>query len=724
MKKVFAALTTLLFVFILFLSAQVVEQYQFHQLLYDGRTGVMLNFEGFKGKENPNAFIAEVANDYKVDIAKYSYKDSTHIQVFTTDPRLDGRIHLSEGTWPAAGSGEFISTKMTDSPAQVGRFTSGESQIKINLFLLDHQNQASPNGIYYLDTEDHDQIQKILDRFAEEQVTTEIMDVTFQPWIAPETLIKTSAIVTLTMLALFISIIGAMTFELVHRKRDILVMKLNGYTWGATVLAQWRKWVPALVSAVMVSYLSFFGYTMFTGSPFNGVEMTVLFLVAVSLSVLFFAGYSALLIRSMYASRDEYEGLKGKKPYKLLMGASLLLNLVFLAFFVGALSFLQDTNKELARFEENLSVWEKTENLYQTVTTYIGQDQVSEHVQDEQNQAVKKAYQDLNKKVDGFLMDASNYSEVDEGVYTYDLNTKEGEDVRTNPGGKTITINLNYLAHNPIESEQGSIREQLIDDENVLNLLVPVSLREKESEIKEKFISHFYFQKVEVENIYREGKGEPLNKMKKEDLDVHIIYVKDNQSYFTFNPNEKGEGDYFIHDPIAIIDNASFDASFYMSYLGSSYYFYSDEDDPMQRIIPIAAAHDASTLQRVESVYDAYGKMIQELSVTRVFLLLVIAALGIAALSVSLYYTLCYFHKNKLKLFVQHLHGQGFYPLTKGLLVMHGCIFILLLGLSFLLQLGMLTWITLAMLVLNIGASVALVKYLTNRIHQNLKKEL
>lgn len=723
MKKVFAALTTLLFVFILFLSAQVVEQYQFHQLLYDGRTGVMLNFEGFKGKENPNAFIAEVANDYKVDIAKYSYKDSTHIQVFTTDPRLDGRIHLSEGTWPTAGSGEFISTKVTDSPAQVGRFTSGESQIKINLFLLDHQNQASPNGIYYLDTEDHDQIQKILDRFAEEQVATEIMDVTSQPWMAPETLIMTSAVVAITMFALFISIIGAITFELIHRKRDILVMKLNGYTWGATVLAQWRKWVPALVTAVMVSYLSFFGYTMFTGSPFNGVEMTVLFLVAVSLSVLFFAAYSALLIRSMYASRDEYEGLKGKKPYKLLMGASLILYILFLAFSVGALSFLQDTNEELARFEKNLSVWEKTENLYQTVTTYIGQNQASAHVADEQNQAVKKAYQDLNKKVDGFLMDPSNYDEVNEGVYTYDLNT-EGEDVRTNPLGKTITINLNYLSYNPIESEQGSIREQWIDDENVLNLLVPVSLREKESEIKDKFISHFYFQKVEVENEYRKGKGEPLNKMKKEDLDVHIIYVKDNQSYFTFNPNKKGEGDYFIHDPIAIIDNASFDASFYMSYLGSYYYFYSDEEDPMQTISPIAAAHDASTLQRVESVYDAYGKMIQELSVTRVFLLLVIAALGIAALSVSLYYTLCYFHKNKLKLFVQHLHGQGFYPLTKGLLVMHGCIFILLLGLSFLLQSGTLTWITVAMLVLNIGASVALVKYLTNRIHQNLKKEL
>lgn len=529
MKKVFAALMTLLFVFILFLSAYVVEQYQFNQLLYEGRTGVMLDFGEFQRKENPNHFIEEVANDYGVDIAKYSYKDSTHIQVFTTDPRLDGRIHLSEGTWPAAGSGEFISTQMTDTPAQVGRFTSGESQIKINLFLLDHQNQASTNGIYYLDTEDHDKIQKILDRFAEEQVTTELMgDVTSQSWMAPETLIMTSAVVGMTMLALFISMLGAMTFDLVHRKRDILVMKLNGSTWGAAVLAQWRKWVPALVTAVLVSYFSFFGYRMFKGSLFNGVETTVLFLVIISLSVLILAGYSALWVRFMYANRKEYEGLKGKKPYKLLMGASLILYILFLAFSVGALSFLQETNEELARFEKNLSVWEKTENLYQTVTTYIGQNQASAHVEDKQNQAVKKAYQVLNKQADGFLMDPSNYDEVNEGVYTYDLNT-EGEDVRTNPLGKTITINLNYLSYNPIESEQGSIREQWIDDENVLNLLVPVSLREKESEIKDNFISHFYFQKVEVENIYREGKGKPLNQMTKEDLDVHIIYVKDHE---------------------------------------------------------------------------------------------------------------------------------------------------------------------------------------------------
>ncbi|QKG85366.1 hypothetical protein GXN76_13360 [Kroppenstedtia pulmonis] len=721
MRKVVAALMTLLFAFILFLSAHVVEQYKFHQLLYDGRTGIMLNFDNFKRKENPNAFLEEVAKDYDVSIAKYSYKDSTHIHVFTTDPKLNGRIPLVEGTYPAAGSGEFISTKMTDTSAQVGRFISGESQITIHVFLLDHQNQASTNGIYYLDTQDQDKIQKILDRFTEEQVATERMDVTFQPGMALETLIPT---VTLTMLALWISITGAITFDLIHRKRDILVMKLSGYTWGATVLAQWRKWIPALLTAVLVSYLSFFSYTMLAGYPSNLVEMTFLFLVAVSLSVLFFAGYSALLIGWMVASQNEHEGLKGKKPYKVLMGASLLLKIVFLGFAVGALSFLQDTNEEIARFEENLSIWEKTENLYQTVTTYIGQDEVPAHVAVQQNQAVKKAYQDLNKKVDGFLMDSSNYSEVDEGVYLYDLNTKEGEDVRTTPLGKSITINMNYLSHNPIESEHASIPEQWVDDETVLNLLVPVSLREKEKEIKDKFISHFYLQRVEAENMYRKEKGEPLNRMTKDDLDVNIIYVKDNQSYFTFNPYEKGEGDYFIRDPIAIIDNANFDASSYMSYLGSHYYFYSEEEDPMQRISPIAAAHDASSLQRVESVYDVYGKMIQELSTTRVFLLMVIVALSIAALSVSLYYTLCYFHKNKLKLFVQHIHGQGFYPLTKGLLAMHGCFFILLLGLSFLLKLGVLTWITAAMLVLNIGASVALVTYLTNHIHQNLKKEL
>ncbi len=72
---------------------------------------------------------------------------------------------------------------------------------------------------------------------------------------------------------------------------------------------------------------------------FNGVETTVLFLVIISLSVLILAGYSALWVRFMYANRKEYEGLKGKKPDKLLMGASLILYILFLAFSVGALSF-------------------------------------------------------------------------------------------------------------------------------------------------------------------------------------------------------------------------------------------------------------------------------------------------------------------------------------------------------------------------------------------------
>jgi putative ABC transport system permease protein len=724
MRKVMAALVTLLLVLLLFLSSKVVEQYQFHQLLYDGRTGMMLNFDDFKRKENPNGFIEKVAKDSEVGIAKYSYKDSKHIQVFTTDPTLGGRIRLAEGSYPAARSGEFISTKTTDTSAQVGRFTSGESQIMINLFLLDHQKQASPNGVYYFDTKDQDKIQQIIQWFAEEQVTTEIMDVTFQPLVAVETMIKTSAIVMLAMFALFLSILGAMTFEIVHKKREILVMKLHGYTWRATVWGQWRKWLPAFSTAVAFSYLSFFSYRMFAGDPLNFLPMTLLFLVAVSLCALVFAGTSGLLIRWMYHSRDEYEGLKGKKPYQLLMSVSFILTIVFLVFSVGALSFLQHTNERIARFEENLSIWEKTENLYRTVISYIGQNNVRAQVADQQNQAVKKAYQELNEKVDGFLMDSSNYHEVADGVYAYDLNTKEGEDVRTNPSGKTITINENYLSYNPIESEHGSIRNQLKKDENVLNLLVPVSLREKETEIKENFISHFYFQKVEVENIYREDKGEPLNTMTKADLDVNIIYVKDNQSYFTFNPYEEGEGDYFIRDPIAIIDQASIDASYYMSYLGRSYYFYSDEEDPLQTFRPIAAANNASALQRVESVYDAYGKTIQELSATRAALITVIAALSIAALSVSLYYTLCFFHKNKLKLFVQHIHGQGFYSLTRGLLLMHGCLFIVLLGLSFLLQLGGLTWITVAMLVLNIGASVILVQYLTNRLYPNMKKEL
>lgn len=718
MRKVVTVLLSIFFMLMLFLSTNLVEQYKFNQLLYEGRSSVALNFQDFKRQENPNPFLEEVANEHGVVISKYAFKNMENMQVFTTDLTLKGRIQLDKGAYPQPDSTEFISTKQTNNPSQVGQFTSGESRVTLNVFLLSNQTQAGYDGIYYFDTQDDQLVDDIMEQLNEEHIGTELMNISVQP------VFEWPVIVVVALMALLLSVLGALTFEMIHRNRDILLMKLTGYTYRATVLAQWRKLIIGWLIASGISYGLFFTYTFFYRYTGNMLELTLLFLVIIILFALLMGIYVACLVKWMYTSQREYEGLKGKKPYNVLMGGSGILMIVFLVFATFALAHLYETKELLSTYKNQLSLWEKTENLYTNRVSYVGHYEDDLSKEDVSNQAMKHAYNDLNEKVNGFVMDASNYVEVEDDVYLYEENTV-GKDARTAPSGTSITINQNYLEYNPIDSEHGAIEEQLINDDNVLNLLVPVSLRDKETEIEDNYRDHFYFQKVEVENIYREAKGEPLNTLEKDKLGIHIIYVKDGQSYFTFNPEEDGEGDYFIYDPIVIIDNANFDASYYSSYLSRCYYFYSDEEDPMEIVSAIAADHDlTSMLQHVSSIYDEYGNKIHELSTMMLALIIVIGALSIASLSVSLYYTVCYFHKNKLRIFVQHVHGQGFYSLTKGLLVMYGCLFSVLLGLSFVVRLGIFTLVMVAMVALNLAVSIWLIKRLTKNIHLNLKKEV
>ncbi|MEH7458544.1 hypothetical protein CON65_23655 [Bacillus pseudomycoides] len=72
----------------------------------------------------------------------------------------------------------------------------------------------------------------------------------------------------------------------------------------------------------------------------------------------------------------------------------------------------------------------------------------------------------------------------------YKLNTEGKKNPLTTPSGKTITINKNYLHYNPIHSEKGKIEDYWIEDDSVLNILVPASLQKYEDEIEANFLKH------------------------------------------------------------------------------------------------------------------------------------------------------------------------------------------------------------------------------------------
>lgn len=714
MRKVMVLLTTVLLLMITYFSADILEKYKFSRLLYQDRSAIVFNFNDYEGK--PNDLITDLAKKYNTVISKYVFIDSKRIQVFSTDPTLGGRISLKTGDFPGKNTDNFISSNSTNNNLQTGKFNSVDSKMEINIFWLSNQTQSSTSGIYYIDSKDKELINEIATSVAQYGIATEIMEVNVQP------VIEWPLITIISPLILLMSLLGVITFYYIHKTNEIVIMKIHGYTYLKIISSQLKDIFSTLIISSFISFILFIlSELLFKNSLTQFPEVALMFLLLLIMLSIILICYVSILIKVILGLAKEYEAINGKKPYGLLLIISFLMKVSFLVLTLILSVQLHDTKVNLDNYQNNLSLWSKTEGLYKSTLLYTGQ--VDRRTENKQNKNLQKVYTELTKQQKGFVINTSNYEKISKGVL-YNVNT-EGKNPLTSPYGKAITISKNYLRYNPIQSETGKIEDFWIEDDTVLNLLVPVSLKKYEEEIRNNFLEQFHFQKIEVENIYNEEMNKPLNTTPKEDLRINIIYVKNGESYFTFDPSNKGEGDHYIYDPIAIIDNTQFDSSYYRSYISKFFYFYSNENDPMQTVGSITEKYNASSqVQSVKSVYDQYGDIIQKLVKSQYALLVAMIAISIAAITVSLYFTICYFHKNKLMLTIQYIHGHSFFKRSRRLLLLHLIILIPLILCALILDLGVMRFVIIAITVLDFIVILLLTNYLTNNAHVRVKKEI
>lgn len=87
---------------------------------------------------------------------------------------------------------------------------------------------------------------------------------------------------------------------------------------------------------------------------------------------------------------------------------------------------------------------------------------------------------------------------------------------------------------------------KILDDFNYneITIIVPIKLKQYENDIKASIAKDYT-------GIYGKEYTEPPT--------VNIIYVKDDQSYFTFSTNMAEKNNYELIDPIAIVVNSGFD---------------------------------------------------------------------------------------------------------------------------------------------------------------------
>ena len=255
--------------------------------------------------------------------------------------------------------------------------------------------------------------------------------------------------------------------------------------------------------------------------------------------------------------------------------------------------------------------------------------------------------------------------------YSYRINVESQEDLYS-PHGKNIVVDKNYLKKHIIKSLDGkNVLTKIDNNDIVLNILVPSKFKQYEDIIENSFKEWFYFQKVEVTNKYKESRGQ--NKIEKSinDLKINIIYIRNGQDFFTYNPNS-GDNCNIIRDTIITVYTENVDNSFLAACFGSYIFIESsDEYSALKEVSAITQKYNVIELNSISSVYDKKGEEIRTLEsrMNNLILNTIIIFCFLAILMVVIVYT--YYEAFLSEIIIKSLHGYSFFQIYKRFLFMN-----------------------------------------------------
>ena len=318
-------------------------------------------------------------------------------------------------------------------------------------------------------------------------------------------------------------------------------------------------------------------------------------------------------------------------------------------FFLFILNFTINDFRDLEYKRAALSEWDKSRGVYATVMSNVGQ---IGNIKTDLDLSIRLSYlhDDLSKHHNSFIMNSGKVRALDMGLLS------EG-DPYLSSWGYNVLISPNYLNFNPIVGveDKVDVKSQIVYQDDVLNILVPEYLRDYEEIIIDEYLEYFYFYKTDIDNMYRRDIGMEMGKnIQVEDLNINIIYVKNNQAYFSFNPRVRIEHNNNIIDPIAIIYTGNIHPSMLSSVFSNSYFFHTTSLDAYGEILPLLEEHGLNTaIQMLDPMFDLNGRTIVDLRERYIKNVAVLILSAVANFIITYSFVVNYFDKNRLKLFIK-----------------------------------------------------------------------
>ncbi|MDO5040084.1 DUF1430 domain-containing protein [Clostridium sp.] len=655
MRKIIYILLTIQLVILSLLGINIFEYNNINNTFYRETTEIVLNFNDSKNKaDNFDTYMIELSKKYNINISKYTKIDEQNMKIYTTDPTFGGKIKLNRGSFPKENSKEFISNINKKDINQTGKFDRVNSNLNIDIKSITNKSEFSNEGIYYLSTIDSNTVNSIVHDLNLNVANTSILRFNDSNRIN----IRSTLYLIINLALTFVFILVTIIHYSIERSKEIAVLRINGYSVMDIYIHISKTFSKYIVKASLTAYFIIFIYYLYING-FNCIKILSLYFVYIYIVIGLLYNFILLIsVSTNIISKNFSAKIKGAKNYNIVNISNLILKLIFIIFLLFYVNLVINQTKDINIKLNNLSQWEKAENLYFLPVKYNGEN--DEKIHYNTSLKMKKLYDKLSNEKDAILIEPSNYRKINDS-YIFDLENKDISP-EIDPTGRSIKINKNYLKFNPIISSELSIENQIVYDENTLNLLVPEKLKKYEKEIVSNYRKHFYFEKVEVENINNEilNKNKNKNTTAEHDLNINIIYVKNNQDYFTYDSYIEEDNNNLIRDPIVMIDTGNIDSSYYLSYMTGNVYIKSEKNDVFSDIYPFIKSEELEqSFDKAISLYDSNAEKIDRLQNQKRGCVISIIVLFLSNILVTYNIISAYYEKNKHKIYIKKIFGYS-----------------------------------------------------------------
>lgn len=497
--------------------------------------------------------VEKAAQEQGIEVIKTDYdKSEKTVRVYTSDMQKYAS-RVDRGRLPSA-DGEYIASKSSVDGQQVGMLSVFSTDNDIQLYSLASRKPSVSMEQFQIVSSDQQLVEQFVQKVNEIGDGTEYQ-ASFIGGEASSTYGLHDAIEEYGQLIVLMVIITTLLalYLLFQELKGETIKKILGYS-NRRLMIEFlpRVYVPAsIIMIIMVGIFSAIALYLYNGLTLGATFFKIYFLLCIALTVLLYVIVFVFHFCLILCIRP-IGIIKNKFPYKSVLATSYLYKLILVLLLAPIIA------SAVNLYQQSIAYGNSAERLallknYVELPLYSDRMETDEGTY-ELGEQYKKFFALQNNR-GAILFDMSGDLEAKaNGQYQAVLDAYE-EDNFSTPDKKYyvtnnhITINYEYLRQNPIYDCSGNRVLFTDESEDVVHVLIPEQFKQYKlfiiPQIQDCINSNYYI----LEDLMSD------TEITHPDRAYRITWVKDNQSYFTYDPEIGMAQNCYIQDPISFVYN-------------------------------------------------------------------------------------------------------------------------------------------------------------------------